>query len=95
MPYRATEYFSCSLDLCIVLFSLRSCFLTLQCGRPVEVKVCPECKVNIGGTGYNLSRGNTTAQRYVSLSLSFPRRPYVNEQKMSGTKKGLTTCVNP
>ena len=79
----------------IVLFSLLSCFLTLQCGRPVEVKVCPECKVNIGGTGYNLSRGNTTAQRYVSLSLSFPRRHYVNEQKMSGTKKSLTTCVNP
>ena len=81
--------------MCIVLFSLRSCFLTLQCGRPVEVKVCPECKVNIGGTGYNLSRGNTTAQGYVSLSLSFPRRPYVNEQKMTGTKKSLTTCVNP
>ena len=79
----------------IVLFSLLSCFPTLQCGRPVEVKVCPECKVNIGGTGYHLSRGNTTAQRYVSLLLSFPRRPCVNEQKMTGTKKSLTTCVNP
>ena len=77
----------------IVLFSLLSCFLTLQCGRPVEVKVCPECKVNIGGSGYHLSRGNTTAQRYVSLLLSFPRRPC--EQKMTGTKKSLTTCVNP
>ena len=95
IPYQATEYFSCSLDMFIVLFSLLSCFLTLQCGRPVEVKVCPECKVNIGGTGYNLSRGNTAAQRYVSLSLSFPRRPYVNKQKMTGTKTSLTTCVNP
>ncbi|KAJ7339580.1 hypothetical protein OS493_005983 [Desmophyllum pertusum] len=34
-----------------------------DCGRPVEVKVCPECKVNIGGAGYNLSQGNTMAQR--------------------------------
>ncbi|KAK2555497.1 E3 ubiquitin-protein ligase rnf213-alpha [Acropora cervicornis] len=34
-----------------------------DCGRPVEVKVCPECKVKIGGTGYNLSTGNTVAQR--------------------------------
>ena len=38
---------------------------SLQCGRPVEVKVCPERKVNIGGTGYNLSQGNRVAQRYV------------------------------
>ena len=51
----------------------------------MEVKACPECKVTIGGTGHKLSRGNTTAQRYVSLSLSFLRRPYVNEQKMTGT----------
>ncbi|XP_078381354.1 E3 ubiquitin-protein ligase rnf213-alpha-like isoform X3 [Oculina patagonica] len=34
-----------------------------DCGRPVEVKICPECKVNIGGAGYNLSQGNTAAQR--------------------------------
>ena len=39
-------------------------FLFLQCGRPVEVKVCPECKVQIGGAGYHLSQGNTAAQRY-------------------------------
>ena len=45
-------------------------FLFLQCGRPVEVKVCPECKVQIGGAGYRLSQGNTTAQRYgIALSL--------------------------
>ena len=87
IPYQATEYFSCSLDVFIALFSLWTSFLTLQCGRPMEVKACPECKVTIGGTGHKLSRGNTTAQRYVSLSLSFPRRPYVNEQKMTGTWK--------
>ncbi|XP_068694646.1 E3 ubiquitin-protein ligase rnf213-alpha-like isoform X2 [Montipora foliosa] len=34
-----------------------------DCGRPVEVRVCPECKVNIGGTRHNLSQGNTVAQR--------------------------------
>ncbi|XP_022783821.1 E3 ubiquitin-protein ligase rnf213-alpha-like [Stylophora pistillata] len=34
-----------------------------DCGRPVEVKVCPECKVQIGGSGYRLSQGNTIAQR--------------------------------
>ncbi|XP_067056125.1 E3 ubiquitin-protein ligase rnf213-alpha-like isoform X2 [Acropora muricata] len=34
-----------------------------DCGRPVEVKVCPECKVNIGGTEHDLSTGNTVAQR--------------------------------
>ena len=85
IPYQATEYFSCSLDMFIVLFSLLSCFLTLQCGRPMEVKACPECKVTIGGTEHKPFRGNTTAQRYVSLSLSFPRRPCVNEQKMTET----------
>ena len=49
IPYQATEYFSC--------------FLTLQCGRPMEVKACPECKVTIGGTEHKPFRGNTTAQR--------------------------------
>ena len=49
IPYQATEYFSC--------------FLTLQCGRPMEVKDCPECKVTIGGTEHKPFRGNTTAQR--------------------------------
>ena len=85
IPYQATEYFSCSLDVFIVLFSSLTSFLTLQCGRPMEVKACPECKVTIGGTEHKPFRGNTTAQRYVSLSLSFPRRPCINEQKMTGT----------
>jgi len=43
----------------------------LQCGRPVEVKVCPECKVNIGGRGYALSQGNTMAQRCDTAVISF------------------------
>ena len=85
IPYQATEYFSCSLDVFIVLFSLWSCFLTLQCGCPMEVKACPECKMKIGGKEHKPFRGNTIAERYVSLSLSFPRRPCISEQKMTGT----------
>ena len=50
----------------------------------MEVKACPECKMNIGGTGHKPFEGNTEAQRYVTLSLSFPCRPCVNEQKMTG-----------
>ena len=51
------------------LFCYIYCFnISLQCGRPVEVKVCPECKVNIGGTKHALSTGNTVAQRYATVS---------------------------
>ena len=51
----------------------------------MEMKACPECKMKIGGKERKPFRGNTTAHRYVSLSLSFRRRPCVNEQKMTGT----------
>ena len=51
----------------------------------MEVKACPECKMNIGGKEHKPFRGNTIAERYVSLSLSFPRLPCITEQKMTGT----------
>ena len=53
----------------LIFFSyIYFCNVSLQCGRPVEVKVCPECKVKIGGTGYHLSTGNTVAQRYATIT---------------------------
>ena len=55
----------------LAFFSHIYCFnISLQCGRPTEVTVCPECKVNIGGTEHNLLAGNTSAQRYDTVTLS-------------------------
>ncbi|XP_027055365.1 E3 ubiquitin-protein ligase RNF213-like isoform X2 [Pocillopora damicornis] len=34
-----------------------------NCGRPTEMRTCPECNVNIGGSGHQLTQGNTTIQR--------------------------------
>ncbi|PFX29705.1 E3 ubiquitin-protein ligase RNF213 [Stylophora pistillata] len=34
-----------------------------NCGQPMEMRTCPECKVNIGGSGHQLTQGNTTIQR--------------------------------
>ncbi|CAH3199331.1 unnamed protein product, partial [Porites evermanni] len=34
-----------------------------DCGRPMEVKACPECKMKIGGKEHKPFQGNTTAQR--------------------------------
>ena len=50
----------------------------------MEVRPCPDCKVNIGGTKHTLLQGNETAHGYVPLLSSVPRRRLVNEQKITG-----------
>ncbi|XP_068694638.1 E3 ubiquitin-protein ligase rnf213-alpha-like [Montipora foliosa] len=71
-----------------------------DCGRPVEVKVCPECKVDIGGTGYNLSQGNRVAQRadrtMTGHVLGHPTaRPksLVSERNLSSVVVGITRIL--
>ena len=66
--------------------------ISLQCGRPVEVKVCPECRVNIGGIRHDLSTGNTVAQRYATVTYIYWNTRFIYIHYYNRTSCSYESC---